>query len=148
MNEDLEHLRLLSIFHYLMAGLIALFSFLPLIHLGLGVMMATGSGDFGTDAPPAFIGWLVSCVAGFLIVLGLGSAACFALAGRNLARHRSWTFCMVIAGIACTIMPVGTVLGIFTILVLNRPSVRALFAGTTAGMPVSPSPLSQTGAAG
>jgi uncharacterized BrkB/YihY/UPF0761 family membrane protein len=141
MNEDLEHLRLLSIFHYLMAALFALFSLFPVVHLVLGVMMLAGSGEFGADPPPAFVGWLVSCVAVFLIFLGLAFSACFALAGRNLARHRSWIFCMVIAGIACTMMPVGTVLGIFTILVLNRPSVRALFEGTA----VPPAPLPQTG---
>ena len=141
MNEDLEHLRLLSIFYYLMAVLIALFSLLPVIHLVMGVLMVTGSGDFGKDPPPAFIGWIVSCVAVFLILLGLTCSACFALAGRNLAQHRSWIFCMVIAGIACTIMPVGTVLGVFTILVLNRPSVRALFSGT----PAPPVPLAATG---
>lgn len=129
MNEDLEHLRLLSIFYYLMALLIALFSLLPVFHLALGIAMAVGWGDFGEDPPPPFIGWMVSCIAGFMVLLGLTCAACFALAGRNLARHRSWIFCMVIAGIACSMMPVGTVLGIFTILVLNRPSVRALFAG-------------------
>jgi len=132
MNEDLEHLRLLSIFYYLMAALIALFSLLPVIHLVMGIMMAVGSDEFGAEPPPAFIGWIVSCIAVFLILLGVTTAACFALAGRNLARHRSWIFCMVIAGIACTMMPLGTVLGVFTILVLNRPSVRALFAETPA----------------
>lgn len=129
MNEDLEHLRLLSIFYYLLAVLIALFSLLPVIHLVMGILMLSGAGDFGSDPPPAFVGWLVSCVAVFLILLGMTCAVCFALAGRNLARHRSWIYCMVIAGIACTFMPVGTVLGVFSILVLNRPSVRALFAG-------------------
>jgi hypothetical protein len=142
MNEDLEHLRLLSIFHYLMALLTALFSLLPGIHLALGIAMASGWGDFGEDPPPAFVGWLVSCIAGFLILLGLTFAACFALAGRSLTRHRNWIFCMVIAGISCTIMPVGTVLGVFTILVLNRPSVRALFEGR----PSPQIPLPQPGA--
>jgi hypothetical protein len=132
MNEDLDHLRLLSIFYYLIALLTALFSLLPLIHLVLGIAMASGWGEFGEDPPPAFVGWLVSCVAGFLIVLGLSCAACFALTGKYLAQRRNWIFCMVIAGITCTFMPVGTVLGIFTILVLNRPSVRALFPGNAA----------------
>lgn len=130
MNEDLDHLRLLSIFYYLMALLIAMFSLLPVIHLVLGFAMAFGWGEFGqNDPPPPFVGWIVSCVAAFLILLGLACAACFALTGKYLAGRRNWIFCMVIAGIACTMMPVGTVLGIFTILVLNRPSVRALFAG-------------------
>lgn len=141
MNEDLEHLRLLSIFYYLAAVLIALVSLLPVFHLVMGVLMITGGDLFGPDPPPAFIGWIVSCFAVVFILLGLSFAACFALTGRNLALHRSWIFCMVMAGIACTMMPFGTVLGVFTILVLNRPSVRALFPGTS----VSPAPLPQTG---
>ena len=50
-----------------------------------------------------------------------------AVAGRRLAQRRSYMFCMVMAGVACMLTPVGTVLGVFTIIVLNRPSVRRLF---------------------
>ncbi len=50
------------------------------------------------------------------------------LAGRKLARRRSWTFCLVVASIECLFMPYGTVLGVFTIIVLLRPTVKELFA--------------------
>ena len=33
MNQDEEHLRLLSIFHYVCAGLSAFFACIPLIHV-------------------------------------------------------------------------------------------------------------------
>jgi hypothetical protein len=36
-------------------------------------------------------------------------------------------YCLVVAGIECIFMPFGTVLGVFTIIVLMRPSVRNLF---------------------
>lgn len=40
----------------------------------------------------------------------------------------SLVVCMVIAGIAsATCMPFGTVLGVFTVIVLVRPSVKELF---------------------
>ena len=39
MNQDQEHLRLLSIFYYVCAGLTALFACIPIIHLVLGLMM-------------------------------------------------------------------------------------------------------------
>lgn len=129
MNEDLEHLRLLSVFHYVMALLTCLCTVFPLGYLVLGIAFASGWGELGKDAPPAFVGWLISCFGGFFLLLGLTYTVCLALAGRSLVRHRNWVFCMVIAGINCTIMPVGTVLGIFTMIVLNRPSVRALFEG-------------------
>jgi len=36
---------------------------------------------------------------------------------------------MVIAGLSCLNMPLGTVLGIFTLIVLSRESVKVLFKG-------------------
>jgi hypothetical protein len=36
-------------------------------------------------------------------------------------------FCLVMAGIACIFMPFGTALGVLTIIVLMRDSVRELF---------------------
>jgi hypothetical protein len=51
------------------------------------------------------------------------------LAGYYLHRRKARTFCFIIAAIQCTQMPLGTVLGVFTILVLSRDSVREMFAG-------------------
>ena len=140
MNEDLEHLRLLSIFHYVMAALTALFTLIPVVQLLFGMALSFGWGEFEHDAPPAFVGWLLSCIAGVLFLLGGTYAVCLVIAGRSLARHRNWVFCMVIAGISCTFMPVGTVLGVFTMVVLNKPSVRALFEGRPGPPAVAPSP--------
>jgi hypothetical protein len=38
MNRDREHLRLLAIFHYVVAGLAALFSFFPLLYTTVGAI--------------------------------------------------------------------------------------------------------------
>jgi len=38
-------------------------------------------------------------------------------------------FCLIVAGIICIFMPLGTILGVFTIIVLVRPSVKAMFEG-------------------
>jgi hypothetical protein len=51
------------------------------------------------------------------------------VAGYCLHRHKARVFCLVIAGFQCTQMPLGTILGIFTILVLSRDTVQELFAG-------------------
>jgi hypothetical protein len=42
-----------------------------------------------------------------------------------------YTICFVMACGECMFMPFGTVLGVFTILVLNRQSVKGLFAPGT-----------------
>jgi len=38
MNQDAEHLQLLAIFHYVVAGLAALFSFFPLLYTTIGTI--------------------------------------------------------------------------------------------------------------
>jgi len=133
MNQDLEHLRLLSIFHYVVAGLAALFACFPVFHLVFGLLFVFAPNIF--DHPPKggdaeamrFVGLLISAVAATLMLVGWTFAFCVFLSGRNLARRRRYTFCLVIAGLLCIFMPFGTVLGVFTIIVLVRPSVKALF---------------------
>jgi len=39
MNQDEEHPRLLAIFHYVCAGMVALFACFPIIHLVLGITL-------------------------------------------------------------------------------------------------------------
>lgn len=136
MNQDEEHLRLLSIFHYVCAGLAALFACIPIIHLVLGLLMVFYPQALGptNDQPPAFVGLILAVFAGVMIVLGWAFAICLAYAGRCLAQRKRYTFCLVMAGIACMFMPFGTILGIFTIIVLVRPSVKLLFG--TAAPPV------------
>jgi hypothetical protein len=128
-NQDAEHLRLLSIFHYVCAGLAALFACFPLIHLAFGLVLLLAPELFGPakDPPPPFLGWFFVILAGLIMVLGWTFAGLMAWAGRNLARRRRYTFCLVMAALACMFMPFGTVLGVFTIMVLVRPSVKALF---------------------
>jgi amino acid transporter len=127
-SEDLEHLKLLSIFHYVAAGLLALLSLLPLFHLIAGLTMIQWTVHTPQDLFPGLLaGGCLAMLAGIWMLIGFSSAACLAAAGRFLARREHHTFCLAVAGVACLFMPVGTILGVFTILVLVRPSVRALF---------------------
>jgi hypothetical protein len=50
------------------------------------------------------------------------------IAGRCLSRRKSYSFALVMACIECLFVPFGTILGIFTIVVLSRKSVKALFS--------------------
>lgn len=126
MNQDLEHLHLLSIFHYVVGGVAALFALIPVIHLVLGFGMMAGNFEPG-DSVGRAIGCFFVGFASLAILLGLSFAACMVLAGRFLARRERYTFCLVMAALACMFVPFGTVLGIFTILVLMRDSVKLLF---------------------
>jgi hypothetical protein len=128
-REDAEHLRLLSIFHYVVGGLQAVFACVPILHLVMGAFMIVGPGVAGRDrVPVALMGSFFVAFAAIWILLGWTLAACMVLVGRSLTQRRRRLFCLVVAGVeAALCMPFGTVLGIFTILVLVRPSVRQAF---------------------
>ena len=138
MNQDLEHLKLLSIFHYVMAGFACLIPLLSLIYIGMGVGILTGSFGHSTASSRAgdlfgayfFIGFGV-----MFALVGITGVVLNIVAGRSLARHERRTFCTVIAALNCLHMPLGTLLGVFTLIVLSRPSVKALFdANAAAGL--------------
>jgi hypothetical protein len=126
-SQDADHLRLLSIFHYVVAGMFALFAMFPVIYLVIGIAIVTGVFDSGAEPPPPFLGWMFIIAAVFFMTCGLAMAICVALAGRRLARRTNYLYCLVIAGIECIFMPFGTVLGVFTIIVLMRPTVKEMF---------------------
>jgi hypothetical protein len=129
-NADNEHLKLLSIFHYVVSGMVALFACIPIIHLVLGLFFILAPEKFGhgSQQPPAWIGWFFVVFASVLILVGWTLAVLVLMAGRFIARRKHYMFCFVMACVECIFMPFGTVLGVFTILVLNRASVKELFA--------------------
>lgn len=137
MDEDLQYLKLLSIFHYIVGGLAALFAFFPVMYVVIGMLAvcAPGSLDTEGEAMPLVIGWVFIIIGTGLMVLGWAFAFCVILAGRYLARQVHYLFCMVIGAIECIFMPFGTVLGVFTIVVLARPSVKEMFEQTAVSKP-------------
>jgi hypothetical protein len=127
-NQNVDHLRLLSVFHYIVAGLAALFSLFPTIHLAVGIAMVSGVIKDAKDPfPLALMGWFFIVFASCFILCGLTFATCLFLAGRYLQKRKHYTFCLVMAGVACMFMPFGTVLGVFTIVVLVKEDVKAMF---------------------
>jgi hypothetical protein len=129
MKQDEEHLQLLSTFHYVVAGLAGLFACFPIIHLIVGLVFIFASNHFTGNGrpPPAFIGWIFVIFACVFITIGWTMAALILTTGRFLARRKHYQFCFVMACVECLFMPFGTVLGVFTILVLSRESVKPLF---------------------
>jgi len=134
MNQDAEHLRLLSIFHYVVAGLAALFSLFPLLYTTIGAIFIFaarhGTPKPGEELPPEFLGWIFAIVGLLLFLLGIAMAICILIAGRCLSRNKHYTFALVMACIECLFIPFGTILGIFTIIALLREPVKELFAAT------------------
>ncbi len=131
MKQDEEYLKLLSIFHYVVGGLAGLFALFPIFHLIIGLFFILAPGKFesdGGEAPPTFIGWFFVIFAGLFIMIGWILAGGIITTGRFLERRKYHLFCLIMAGIECIFMPFGTVLGVFTIIVLMRESVKELFS--------------------
>jgi hypothetical protein len=135
-DKDSEHLRLLSIFHYVLAGLTAIFACLPIMHLVLGIIALVSPeklADNAGNVPPPFFGWLFIIIGAMAIILGWAYAVCLVFAGRFLIRRKHYIFCLVIAGLSILSFPFGTILGIFTFIVLFRPAVKEMFSSANPG---------------
>jgi hypothetical protein len=130
-DRDCDHLKLLTIFHYIVGGLtIAMASFF-IIHFAMALMMYANPDMLpkqpqGPQPPQAL--WLVfACFAGGMILLGWTFGILTIVSGRMMAKRRARTFSFIIAGLNCFCFPYGTALGVCTILVLSRDSVRQLY---------------------
>ena len=126
--DDVEQIRLLAIFHYVVGGMAALFSMVPLVHLVMGLAVVTGHLPMeGANPGDRIVGWFFVGLAVMFIAAGLTFAAVVVAAGRSLSRQVRYTFCLVVAALECLFMPFGTVLGVLTMVVLRRRSVRERF---------------------
>ena len=89
MMQDQEQLNLLSVFHYVVGGILGFFSLFPCIHVAFGLAILFMPQLFhGKEGPPsALLGWLFLIVGLSLITLGWTMAVLILLAGRFLARQ-------------------------------------------------------------
>jgi hypothetical protein len=128
MNKDLQYLKLLSICYYIVGGLIALFSCFALFYLLIGIVfVATPPPSWSGQPPPPALGWTFIILSCAVMVLGWTWAAALMVAGWFLGRCRHYLYCLVLGCSTLLFQPLGTVLGIFTIILLIRPTVKRLF---------------------
>jgi hypothetical protein len=130
-SKDLEHLSLLVTFHYIVGAITALFCSFPLIHVFIGLMVMFKPGVFDSggkqEFPTRLFGLFFVLIGGGFVLFGWTLGALTAYAGRCISRREKYTFCLVVACVNCLHQPIGIALGIFTLIVLSRDSVKALF---------------------
>ncbi|MFM2166497.1 MAG: hypothetical protein RIS79_868 [Verrucomicrobiota bacterium] len=136
-SPDAEHLRVLSICHYITAGLTLLMScFIPLHYAIMKMvftspeMMRTKPGQPAMPFDPAaffaLFQWFYVIAALFM----LAAVILTAMSGRYIQRRVNRLFSLIVAGFLCMFFPFGTALGVFTFIVLTRESVRRLYFET------------------
>ena len=133
-SRDEEHLRLLALFHYIYGGLVALLSSVGLIHLIMGLMMLRNPGMFPLTPPggggppfPFNPAYFFILFGGLVVGLGWTMGTLSVISGRCISFRRARTFSLVVAGINCIWVPFGTIMGVFTLIVLLRESVAAIY---------------------
>ncbi|HYM60259.1 MAG TPA: hypothetical protein VEZ11_05140 [Thermoanaerobaculia bacterium] len=129
--KDDEQLKLLSIGYYISAATTGFFSLFGLMYICLGIVFATAirhSPHNPSQAPPAFMIYVFTGVGTVIFVVGVSLALLKWRVGRCIAKRRSPLFCQIVAGVSCLSVPWGTVVGVCTFVLLNRPSVARLFA--------------------
>ena len=132
---DAEHLKLLSIFHFIGAGLAVMGLLFVAFHFSMMSMVFNDPKMWhDTKNPPPFsptelfgvMKYFYVFFAAWLVASGILNV----LAGIYLRARKHRTFTLVVAGVNCLHMPLGTTLGVFTFIVLLRESVRELYPKT------------------
>jgi hypothetical protein len=127
---DVEHLKLLSIFHFVGAGLALLGLLFIFAHFMLFQTLINDPQMWQNQkqAPPPKEFFMI--FRWFYVFFGLflvGSLVLNFLSGIFIRARKHRIFSLVIGGFNCIHFPLGTVLGVFTIIVMVRDSVRELY---------------------
>ena len=130
-DADQQYLLLLKVFYYVFAGVQALYGLVLVFQLFMlrsmeRTMPPHLSNELGY-APHATPFTAISIFMFVILGLTVAMILCNLMTAHSLGMRRNYVFCLVIAGFNCLLFPIGTALGVFTIVVLLRPSVTQLF---------------------
>src|SRR5690349_18062598 len=123
-DRDDEHLRLLKMGYYIMAGMMGFFSLFSLLYIFLGGLFASGAVPVkeASRDDPRLMGFIFLGLGVGVLFVGLTATFLTFLTGRSLRDRRRHMFCLIIAALSCLQIPWGTAIGVCTFMVLNRPS--------------------------
>jgi len=129
-RRDAEHLKLLAIFHFILAalGLLGIaflafhFAFMRAIFMNPEMWKNEKSGP-----PPEIFFKLIMWGYAFGVVVMLTGGVLNLLSGLFIRKRHHRMFSIIIGGLNCLHVPFGTLLGVFTILILSRDSVRKIY---------------------
>lgn len=130
-KNDASQLKLLMVFHYVLAGLSVVgLGFLYLHFKFMDLMMNNPEmWEESNQTPPpeqffALFQYMYFGMAVMIIVFAIGNV----LSARFIQTRRHRVFSLIIAGLDCLMFPFGTALGVFTFIVLLRDSVTETYA--------------------
>lgn len=121
-----HHLSTLSVLHYVYGALTCFGGLFMLFLVGIGHFLGCDwLADQPGEAPPAFLGGFFIALGWVLFVVVEATGILLIISGRLIARREGRVFSMIMAGLECLSFPLGTALGIYTLIALNDEEVKA-----------------------
>lgn len=130
-DVDRSHLNVLGICYWIWGAFLLLISLVSLLYIALGIAFVSGAMNSASQPsappPPPALGWLFVAMGMIFLLLGQLVGWLNVYVGFSLRRQRRWLLCNIVAGLNCLSIPFGTILGVFTFIVLARPAVKEQF---------------------
>ena len=129
---DEEQLRLLTFFHYVSGTITIMFSSMFIFHLIFFGYMTSNPEFFNNEdvenvkEAMQFMQFFVA-VFGAFVVLGIAYGICEIMSGVFIKRRKHRVFSMIIAIPRIIFIPYGTILSVFTLILLDRGSIKSLY---------------------
>jgi len=131
---DNEHLKLLSLFHYIFGGIILAYAFfiiLQFIFLFYFLETFLRNSSFNTftsnnDFDPLIFKFILYIGITFFIIMLIGGILEI-LSGKFIKARKNRTFSYIIAILNLLSIPYGSILGIMTLTVLGRNTIKEMY---------------------
>ena len=131
---DNEHLKLLSLFHYIFGGIILAYAFfiiLQFIFLFYFLETFLRNSSFNTftsnnDFDPLIFKFILYIGIAFFIIMLIGGILEI-LSGKFIKARKNRTFSYIIAILNLLSIPYGSILGIMTLTVLGRNTIKEMY---------------------
>ncbi len=129
---DNEHLRLLSFFHYISGAFTIAFSSMFIFHLiFFGYMTSNPELFQNAEVDNAIeainIMRIFVAVFGTFVILGLSYGVCEIVSGVFIKQRKYRLFSMIVAIPRIILIPYGTILSMFTFILLDRDSIKSQY---------------------
>lgn len=127
-NSDLQYLSLLSFFNYVLGGIHLSLTIVSLSYFFQAWRFASlYDSEQARYSRPFDLGDLLIGYGLVILFVGFTYSLLTLASGRCLERRKGYGFSFTIACLQCISIPLGTILGIVTINILLRDSVRMLY---------------------
>ncbi len=123
-----RNLSTVSILHYVYGGLMLLGAVvLAVVFFAVGGLMQSDLVQQSNDPPPEVVTTIFQGIGtGVAVFVGIWGVLVL-LSGYWISKRRNRVGSMIIAGLCCLSFPIGTALGIYTLVVLSNTEVQQAY---------------------